>query len=360
MSGAVTVPTNAPAATPAASTPFLDVDGLTVRFGRRDAAPAVRDVSFALAAGRTLCLVGESGSGKSATSLALLGLHDPRTAFVTARRLDLGGENLLGLGETERAKRRGATMSMIFQDPMSSLNPVLTIGYQVAEALRLHDRVTPRAARARALEMLRLVRIPDAERRLDSYPHELSGGMRQRVMIAMALICRPKLLIADEPTTALDVTVQAQILWLLQDLQRESGTAILFITHDLGVVAEVATDVAVMYAGAIVEHGPVAEVFDRPAHGYTVGLLRSRLDHRAQPAADGRLVEIPGLVPRPDDLADGCAFAARCAFAAPSCRVGRPARFTYADGHLAACDRVRPPPAGGRAPAAPITEEAAR
>jgi len=321
---------------------LLSVSNLKVAFGPGGSLQAVRGVSFDLEQGKTHCLVGESGSGKSVTSMAIMGLCSARTAKITADRLELNGRDLLSCSRAEMIALRGRDMSMIFQDPMSSLNPALTVGYQISEGLRLHERISGRASRARALEMLQLVRIPDAAHRLSAYPHQLSGGMRQRVMIAMALVCRPKLLIADEPTTALDVTVQAQILWLLQALQRESGTAILFITHDLGVVAEVADDVSVMYAGKIVETGPAQEIFDRPAHGYTVGLLGATpVLHASRTSAGGRLVEIPGSVSRPDEIGVGCSFESRCAHAAASCRVSEPAWMRYGDRHHAACDQVR-------------------
>lgn len=277
--------------------PFLSVRNLQVGFGPGGALKAVRGVSFDLEAGRTLCIVGESGSGKSVTSISIMGLHPKGSAVVTADRLRLDGWDLLDCNQSQLAKLRGPLMSMIFQDPMSSLNPVLKIGFQLQEALRLHEKVSRRAAYARALEVLQLVRIPDARARMDAYPHELSGGMRQRVMIAMALICRPKLLIADEPTTALDVTVQAQILWLLSELQREFGTAIIFITHDLGVVAEIADDAAVMYAGKLVESAPVAQIFDNPLHGYTLGLLGATAEFKPGQIEKRRMVEIPGTVP---------------------------------------------------------------
>lgn len=326
-----------------AAEPFLSVKNLEVGFGPGGALKAVRGVSFDLDAGKTLCIVGESGSGKSVTSISIMGLHPKGSALVTADRLRLDGHELLECSQRQLARLRGPLMSMIFQDPMSSLNPVLTVGFQIMEALSLHEKVSKRAARARALEVLQLVRIPDAEARMDSYPHQLSGGMRQRVMIAMALICRPKLLIADEPTTALDVTVQAQILWLLADLQRETGTAIILITHDLGVVAEIADDAAVMYAGKIVEHAPVIELFDNPSHGYTQGLLGATAEFQPGQINKRRLVEIPGTVPPLDQLGDGCAFAPRCALAVNTCHRRVPDWIAAGPHHHTSCDQIVTP-----------------
>jgi oligopeptide/dipeptide ABC transporter ATP-binding protein len=320
----------------------LSIRNLKVRFGPGGIIPSVRGVSLDIRPGKTLCLVGESGSGKSVTSLAVMGLHK-KTANITADEMRLGDVDLLDCSDRQMADLRGRELAMIFQDPMTSLNPSLTIGYQLAEAMRLHERVSNRAARDRALSVLQSVRIPDAARRLDAYPHQLSGGMRQRVMIAMALMCRPKLLIADEPTTALDVTVQAQILWLLQELQREAGTAIMFITHDLGVVAEIADEVAVMYAGKIVEQARSIDLFDRPAHGYTVGLLGSTLDFRSGTTGN-RLVEIPGTIPKFSEWGQGCDFVKRCRFAAPSCEAACPPPILYDPRHIASCDQVRSAP----------------
>ncbi|MDW8399882.1 MAG: ABC transporter ATP-binding protein, partial [Acetobacteraceae bacterium] len=271
-------------------TPVLDVAGLTIRFPNGLA--AVDGVSLRAMPGETLALVGESGCGKSATALAIIGLLAEGTEVGGAVRL--AGTDLLGLSAEEMRRLRGSDVAMIFQEPMTSLNPAFTAGDQVAEAIRAHRPIGRRAAFDEAVAMLERVRIPDAARRARQYPHEMSGGMRQRVMIAMALACRPKLLIADEPTTALDVTVQAQILSLLDDLKRETGTAVLLITHDLGVVADHADRVAVMYAGRIVESAPAGELFARPGHPYTIGLLGAR------PSAAGRtarLASIEGTVP---------------------------------------------------------------
>jgi peptide/nickel transport system ATP-binding protein len=311
---------------------ILAVDRLGVRF-RGAPAEVVADVSFALRAGETLGLVGESGCGKSVTALALMGLLPPGAATVRAERLAFDGIDLRAAGPRRMADLRGDRMAMIFQEPMTSLNPAFTVGEQIAESVRRHRGADAAAARARALEMLRRVRIPAAEKRLDEYPHQLSGGMRQRVMIAMALANDPAVLIADEPTTALDTTIQAQILALIRDLQRATGTAMLLITHDLGVVAEVASEVAVMYAGKLVETGPAAAVFDDPQHPYTIGLMAS------MPALAGprrRLATIPGLVPTVETMPSGCRFATRCPFAAPACAAEPPLR-AIGPGHRVAC-----------------------
>ena len=322
-------------------TPFLSVRNLQVGFGSGGSGlKTVRGVSFDLAPGKTLCIVGESGSGKSVTAISIMGLHAPGTATVTADRMVLDGHDLLQCDERTLASMRGPLMSMIFQDPMSSLNPVLTIGFQIQEALQLHEKVSRQAAYARVLDVLRLIRIPDPVARMQAYPHQLSGGMRQRIMIAMALICRPKLLIADEPTTALDVTVQAQILWLLSELQREFGTAIIFITHDLGVVAEIGDDAAVMYAGEIVERAPVSQLFSQPAHGYTKGLLEATSNWGAKENRSRRLTEIPGHVPPLSELGEGCAFAPRCAYAIAACTQRVPDWRQISPHHIAACDQL--------------------
>lgn len=312
---------------------IVRVDGLSVAFG---SVHAVRDVSFVLRSKRTLCLVGESGSGKSVSAMAIMGLLPANETRIEAGELTLEGQSLMGMSEDKYADIRGDVISMIFQDPMSSLNPSLSVGYQISEAIRLHKRVSESKARKMALEMLQRVSIPDAKRRLSEYPHQLSGGMRQRVMIAMALVCRPKVLIADEPTTALDVTVQAQILDLIDRLRRDFNTAVLFITHDLGVVAEIADEVAVIYAGRIVEQGLVTEIFDHPAHGYTVGLLRSLL---TAAGADGRLVEISGSPPRLDRPEKGCSFAPRCVFAEDACSAAEPVIEKIANDHYTRCRR---------------------
>jgi len=284
--------------------------------------PAVDGVTFELRHGETLGLVGESGSGKTLTSLAVLRLLETPPAQVTADVIMFEGRDLHRIGESEMSDLRGARLSMVFQEPMTSLNPLMTIGRQIDEPLIRHLGLSGAAARAQTVELLDRVGIPRPAEAARSYPHQLSGGMRQRVMIAIALACRPSVLIADEPTTALDVTIQAQILTLLRELQDEMGTAILLITHDLAVIAQTADRVAVMYAGRIVETGPVAELFARPLHPYTEGLLRSVPRIVRTPLAT--LPEIPGVVPAPGNLPDGCAFAARCDFADPTCHQQRP------------------------------------
>ena len=293
---------------------LLDVRGLRTHFHTdRGLFRAVDGIDFSVERGRTVGLVGESGCGKSVTSLSVMGLVASPPGQVAADAISFEGRNVLGLSADERRKLRGGKMSMIFQEPMTSLNPVHTIGQQIVEAILAHTTLSPAAAKARPNEMLDLVRIPSAAERVDDYPHRLSGGMRQRVMIAMALACEPALLIADEPTTALDVTIQAQILDLLQDLQRRLGMAILIITHDLGVIAEVADEVLVMYAGKIVESAPVAALFADPQHPYTIGLLGSipRIEIDRE-----RLSTIEGTVPSPNNQPKGCRFAPRCRSAA--------------------------------------------
>jgi oligopeptide/dipeptide ABC transporter ATP-binding protein len=316
--------------------PVLAVENLSIRF-RGHPVDLIDDVSFATPAGKTLCLVGESGCGKSVTSLAVMGLLPKRAARVTAGSVRFRGAELLAMPEADIEDLRGNSMAMIFQEPMTSLNPVFTVGDQVAEVVRRHQKCTPREARDRALEMFRKVRMPAAEKRLDDYPHQLSGGMRQRVMIAMALANDPALLIADEPTTALDVTIQAQILDLMRELQEETGTALLLITHDLGVVAEIADDVAVMYAGRVVESGPVSQVFNAPQHPYTLGLMGSM---PAIAGRQGRLITIPGSVPVPEDMPPGCRFSSRCPFAISACDAGRPPLLADDTGHANACLRA--------------------
>ena len=313
---------------------LLAVEDLAVEFrAERGALRAVDGVSFAIAAGRTLGLVGESGCGKSATALALLRLVPRAAGRISSGRILYRGRDLVGLAESAMRAVRGNEISMIFQEPMTSLNPVLTVGSQIAEAIRRHRTVSRRAALDEAAAMLDLVRIAEPRRRLADYPHLLSGGMRQRVMIAMALCCRPSLLIADEPTTALDVTIQAQILDLLADLKARLGMALLLITHDLGIVAEQADEVAVMYAGRIVERAAPARLFARPAHPYTEGLLAS-VPGRAE---NGRLQAIPGSVPSPADLPSGCRFRDRCRRAAAICAEREPALVAIEPAHVVAC-----------------------
>ena len=312
--------------------PLLSVRDLTFRFAGQDQ-DVVEDVGFDLREGETLCVVGESGCGKSVTALSLMGLLAPDAVRIRSGRMCFLGEEFPAGAFDRLARFRGGEMAMIFQEPMTSLNPAFRIGDQIAEAVRHHRRCGRPEARDRALEMLRRVQIPAAEQRLDEYPHQLSGGMRQRVMIAMALANDPKVLIADEPTTALDVTVQAQILDLIGELQAETGMGAILITHDLGVVAEVATDVAVMYAGHIVEHGSAADVFDDPQHPYTIGLMSSvpRLTGPRQ-----RLSTVPGMVPAIGTMPPGCRFSSRCPFAAPVCQT-RPPLAEVGRGHRAAC-----------------------
>jgi peptide/nickel transport system ATP-binding protein len=319
--------------------PLLEVDDLKTYFYTRDGiVRAVDGVSFTVYPGETLAVVGESGCGKSVTSLSILRLIAAPPGKIVNGRLLFQGRDLLGLTEDEMRKVRGNEISMIFQEPMTSLNPVLTIGRQIAEALVLHRGMTRREALERAVEMLALVNIPEAARRIEQYPHQLSGGMRQRVMIAMALACNPRLLIADEPTTALDVTIQAQILDLMRGLKEKTGAAIVLITHDLGVVAEMAQRVVVMYAGRKVEEAAVDDLFAHPRHPYTEGLLKSipRLED-AQAADRARLAEIPGMVPSLNEEIAGCLFAPRCAYATERCRREYPPLEQKAPGHFAAC-----------------------
>jgi peptide/nickel transport system ATP-binding protein len=315
--------------------PVLSVSQLTVRF---KGAPAnvVDGVSFSVQPGKTLAIVGESGCGKSVTSMALIGLL-PDTASVEASASSLLDETLLGMSAERLLNVRGNRMAMIFQEPMTSLNPVFTIGEQIAESVMRHQGLSSKDARQRALLMLEKVRVPDAAQRLDAYPHELSGGMRQRAMIAMALANDPALIIADEPTTALDVTIQAQILALVANLQAETGTSMILITHDLGVVAEVADDVMVMYAGQVVESGSVKTLFDDPQHPYTIGLMGSMPSIGPR---EGRLATINGRVPTPAEMPAGCRFAGRCPFVIAACREARPPLLEVSPGHFAACIRV--------------------
>ena len=314
---------------------LLEVRDLRTHFATdRGLFRAVDGISFSVPRGRTIGLVGESGCGKSVTSLSVMGLVPSPPGKVEAEAVLFGNRDMLKLAADERRKLRGGKMSMIFQEPMTSLNPVHTVGQQIVEAILAHTQMSPRAAKARAIEMLDLVRIPAAASRFDDFPHRLSGGMRQRVMIAMALACDPKLLIADEPTTALDVTIQAQILELLRDLRQRLGMATLIITHDLGVIAELADEVLVMYAGQIVESATVGQLFDDPQHPYTIGLLGSipRLD-----ADRKRLATIEGVVPSPLNQPKGCRFAPRCPFADRRCREEPPPLREIARGHRAAC-----------------------
>ena len=329
--------------------PLLDVRDLRTYFFTQDGVTrAVDGVSFSVMPGETLGIVGESGCGKSVTALSLLRLLPEKLARVVGGQVLLEGEDLLALDEATMREMRGGRIAMIFQEPMTSLNPVLTIGFQIAEAIRIHEKASAREARDRAVAMLRLVKIPDPEKRLDSYPHQFSGGMRQRVMIAMALACSPKLLIADEPTTALDVTIQAQILRLMLELKERTGAAVMLITHDLGVVAETCERVIVMYAGRKVEEAPVTVLFDAPAHPYTRGLMASK-PRLGQTMTNGRLIELPGLVPSLRDPIVGCAFAPRCRFAVDRCRGEAPDIRTVGDRHAVACHEAERVLASGEA-----------
>jgi len=317
---------------------LLEVENLQTHFRTPDGVNrAVDGVSFHVDEGETLAIVGESGCGKSVTANSILRLI-PEPPGRIAGSIRFQGTDLLKLSDRAMRDIRGNDISMIFQEPMTSLNPVLTVGRQLGETLRLHQGLDKRAAEARAIEMLVLVGIPEPRRRVREYPHQMSGGMRQRVMIAMALACAPKLLIADEPTTALDVTIQAQILELMADLKRKVGAAIVLITHDLGVVAEVAERVMVMYAGRKVEEAPVGKLFRSPRHPYTQGLLGAvpKLGSSLTGVAT-RLAEIPGVVPSLKDRIPGCVFASRCRFATDLCRELAPALEAKAPGHVAAC-----------------------
>ncbi|WP_421998559.1 ABC transporter ATP-binding protein [Reyranella sp.] len=315
---------------------LLSVRNLQTRFATdRGVVRAVDGVSFDLEEGEVLGLVGESGSGKSVTALSIMRLVPEPPGRVTADAITLEGTDLLRLSEAQAREIRGARMAMIFQDPMRSLNPVLTVGRQMTEVLRRHRKLDGTAARRRAIELLEMVGIPMAERRLAAYPHQFSGGMRQRVMIAIALSCNPRLLIADEATTALDVTIQAQIIDLVKRLQHDSGTSVIWISHDLGVVAGLCDRVNVMYAGRIVETAPVRELFHRPAHGYTLGLMGStpRLDGTGGP----RLTPIEGLPPNLIDPIPLCPFLPRCRVAVSECRQRPPERRNFGAEHWAAC-----------------------
>jgi peptide/nickel transport system ATP-binding protein len=316
---------------------LLSVRDLSVAFETRDGVVrAVNGVSFSLDAGKVLAILGESGSGKSVTLRAILGLHAPARARVTGE-VWVKGRDVNQLDERAREDLRGGVVAMVFQEPMTALDPVYTIGEQIVETLAQHRDLDGRATQRRARELLDLVQVPSPERCLASYPHEISGGMRQRAMIAIALACDPELLLADEPTTALDVTVQAQILWLLRDLQQRLGLAVVFVTHDLGVAAEIADTAAVMYAGRIVEQAPIRELFRRPAHPYTEGLMQAtvRRGQKGRP-----LVPIPGAPPNLALLPPGCAFAPRCPLVRDTCRVTLPSFHPVAAGHIARCHLV--------------------
>jgi peptide/nickel transport system ATP-binding protein len=318
--------------------PLLEIKGLKTHFKTDDGwLHAVDGVDLAIDAGQTVCVVGESGCGKSVTAKTVMKLIDMPPGRIVAGQVLWQGRDLVPLSADEMRKVRAKEIAIIFQEPMTSLNPVYTIGEQIAESVRLHEGLSRRAALDRAVEMLKLVNIPTAERRVNDYPHQFSGGMRQRVMIAIALACSPKLLIADEPTTALDVTIQAQILDLMQDLKDRLGMAVMLITHAMGVVAEVAQKVVVMYAGQVVEEAPVAELFAHPRHPYTQGLIRSipRIDLAA--THKQRLEAIPGTVPKLIEPGAGCRFADRCKFVRADCRTADPPLRELSPGHKVAC-----------------------
>ncbi len=318
---------------------LLDVQGLTTAFmtGRGEIT-AIEEVSFSLKEGEILGIVGESGSGKSVTALTIMGLLPQPPARIAAGKVMFQGQELTKLSSREMQRIRGPGIAMIFQEPMTSLNPVFSIGDQIMETIRAHENLPAAALRKRAIDMLDKVGIPSAARRLDDYPHQMSGGQRQRVMIAIALACNPKLLIADEPTTALDVTIQAQILDLLMDLRDEFRMAIMIITHNMGVIAETADRVLVMYAGRVIEEAPVARVFDHPIHPYTRGLLEcvpSITEDRA------RLIAIPGTLPDPARRPPGCRYSVRCRYALPSCSDALPPLILEEADHWAACLRAK-------------------
>lgn len=327
-------------------TPLVEVDDLTVRFTGRDLdIRVVNGVSFTLDRGSSMCILGESGSGKSVTMRALMRLFPPTARLEGGIKVD--GIDVLALGDNQLRRIRGGLISMIFQEPMTALDPVFTIGQQIAETLVYHEGISFREGQARALQLLELVQVPSAKRRLEAYPHELSGGLRQRAMIALALACKPKLLLADEPTTALDATVQIQILLLLRELQRELGMATIFVTHDLGVACEVADKIAVMYAGKFVETGSVEQVMDAPRHPYTQGLMNSTIH------ADMRGVKldpIPGAPPDLTDLPQGCPFAPRCAAAREPCLSLPPELVALEGGQTARCLQYVPVSGFGQAP----------
>jgi peptide/nickel transport system ATP-binding protein len=322
--------------------PLVEVEDLSVNFVTRESnVRAVNGVSFTMMPGEVLCVLGESGSGKSVTMRALMRLLPPKRSVISGR-IRVAGEDVLAMSEAALRRMRGATVSMIFQEPMTAFDPVTRVGDQITEVIRLHRGVSQTAARRRALDLFELVRIPSAQQRLDAYPHELSGGLRQRAMIALALSCEPKLLLADEPTTALDATVQIQVLILLRRLQQELGMSVIFVTHDLGVAAEIADRVAVMYAGRVVESGSVRDVLRAPLHPYTAGLLASTV-HDQPPGRD--LETIPGAPPDMRNLPPGCSFAPRCRLAGEDCRTTTPPPVTPAAGRIARCLRVHAPEA---------------
>lgn len=316
---------------------LLDIQNLKTYFSvRGQTAKAVDDINLTIQAGQTLGLVGESGCGKSVTAHSIIQLIPDPPGKIVGGKIFFEGDNLLEYSEKKMRKIRGNRISMIFQEPMTSLNPVFTVGDQVAEVIRLHQRLSRKDTQERVIEMFQLVGIPAPEARLNDYPHQMSGGMRQRVMIAMALACSPKLMIADEPTTALDVTIQAQILDLMNKLKEETGAAILFITHDLGVIAEMAQNVAVMYAGKRVEFADVNTIFSNPKHPYTVGLLES-IPTVGRKTSDGKLSTISGTVPSLFNLPSGCLFSDRCPDVFDDCRKVQPKMYHVGENHIARC-----------------------
>ena len=322
--------------------PLLQIDDLHVHFNTSDGVvQAINGASLTLNPGEIVGLVGESGSGKSVTAMSILGLVPKPPAVYPKGRILWKGIDLLNTPDRELREIRGGEISMIFQDPMTSLNPVYTIGHQISEMIRVHDRISARAAKVRSIEMLDLVGFPNPQQRVDDYPHQFSGGMRQRAMIAMALSCNPELLIADEPTTALDVTIQAQILEILENLARERNVAVLLITHDLGVVAGICDRVAVMYGGRIVEEAPVDDLFERPLMPYTWGLMKSIPQMDA--VSTQPLYTIPGSPPVMSRPPKGCAFASRCEFVIDKCHTEMPELETYSSGRLVRCHRVSEP-----------------
>ena len=321
----------------ASQAPVLEVTDLEIQIrGANGSFTVVSDMSLSVKVGETLCIVGESGCGKSMTALGLLRLL-PEAASITSGKIMIDGADFLAMGQRQVEDFRGEQIAMIFQEPLTALNPVIKIGEQIAEAVRQHRKVSRKEADERAVEVLQLVQMPDPQRRAGQYPHELSGGMRQRAMIALALACDPKIIIADEPTTALDVTIQAQILGLISDLQKRLGTAQILITHDLGVVSEVADRVIVMYAGRKVEEASIFDLFDRPFHPYTIGLMGAVPRPGASSDAGDRLSDISGTVPPLWDLPKGCAFAPRCPNASARCLEERPPFEEKRPGHWAAC-----------------------
>ena len=319
--------------------PLLEVESLEVEFSTRQGVARVLDgIALSLEPGRTLGIVGESGCGKSMTALSIMRLVPVPPGRIGAGSVRLNGEDLLQVTEKRMREVRGKDISMIFQEPMTSLNPVYSIGDQIAETVRLHEGLGRRASLDRAVEMLKAVHIPAAERRVREFPHQMSGGMRQRVMIAMALACRPSVLIADEPTTALDVTVQAQVFDLLKELQEKTGTAIILISHDMGVIAEMADRVMVMYAGRIVEEASTDEILENPKHPYTQGLIACVPHLEEEPPLErATLTEIPGVVPALTELGSGCSYAPRCAYAADRCRRKAPEPLEVGEEHRVAC-----------------------